>query len=97
MSSFIGKQVRYGRIFSPTSKRSLMIPLDYGLTMDPISGLNKLPEMVREGSEKILETLKHRTQVDHPQALTRPLALIIHQDYEINEAIGEAQLKVGRR
>jgi len=42
----IGKSIRIERIFNRKSKRTIIIPMDHGLTMGTIKGLENLADMV---------------------------------------------------
>ncbi|UCC21352.1 MAG: class I fructose-bisphosphate aldolase family protein [Promethearchaeota archaeon] len=42
----IGKNIRLERIFDRTSKRTIIIPMDHGLTMGTIKGLENVAQMV---------------------------------------------------
>lgn len=44
--SDIGKNIRIERIFDRKSKRTIIIPMDHGLTVGTIKGLENLAEMV---------------------------------------------------
>ncbi|MHA1673618.1 MAG: 2-amino-3,7-dideoxy-D-threo-hept-6-ulosonate synthase [Promethearchaeota archaeon] len=46
MSSFIGKKYRLQRIFHPKSGRTVMIPMDHGITQGPLSGLVNYEQII---------------------------------------------------
>jgi fructose-bisphosphate aldolase / 2-amino-3,7-dideoxy-D-threo-hept-6-ulosonate synthase len=46
MSGWIGKKIRMERIIDRKTKRSLIIPMDHGLTVGPIDGLDDMGKMV---------------------------------------------------
>lgn len=49
MSGYIGKKVRLERIINRETKRTIIIPMDHGLTAGPIKGIEKdLGEMVNK-------------------------------------------------
>ncbi|MFO8019476.1 MAG: 2-amino-3,7-dideoxy-D-threo-hept-6-ulosonate synthase [Promethearchaeia archaeon] len=49
MSGYIGKKVRLERIVNRETKRTIIIPMDHGLTVGPIKGIDKnLGEMVNK-------------------------------------------------
>jgi fructose-bisphosphate aldolase/2-amino-3,7-dideoxy-D-threo-hept-6-ulosonate synthase len=52
MSGWIGKKIRLERIINRETKRSIIVPLDHGLTVGPLPGLHdlgKMVDMVAEG------------------------------------------------
>ena len=55
----IGKNIRIERIFDRKTKRTIIIPMDHGLTMGTIKGLENLPEMIDKvsigGANAVLE------------------------------------------
>jgi len=49
MSGYIGKQIRLERIINRETKRTIIIPMDHGLTVGPIKGIEKdLGEVVNK-------------------------------------------------
>ncbi|MBY9008772.1 MAG: 2-amino-3,7-dideoxy-D-threo-hept-6-ulosonate synthase [Candidatus Lokiarchaeota archaeon] len=49
MSGFIGKSIRLERIFNRDTKRTIIVPMDHGLTLGPIKGIERnLGEMVNK-------------------------------------------------
>jgi fructose-bisphosphate aldolase/2-amino-3,7-dideoxy-D-threo-hept-6-ulosonate synthase len=52
MSGWIGKKIRLERIMDRKTKRTLIVPMDHGLTVGPLPGLNdmgKTVDLVAEG------------------------------------------------
>lgn len=49
--SEIGKSVRIERIINRESKRTIIVPMDHGVSMGPIKGLLDLPSMVNKVAE----------------------------------------------
>ena len=43
----VGKQVRYNRIVNPKTGRTVMVPLDHGIILGPIAGIEDPAETVR--------------------------------------------------
>ena len=41
MSGYIGKKIRLERIINRETKRSIIVPMDHGLTLGPIKGIEK--------------------------------------------------------
>ncbi|MFW9988335.1 MAG: 2-amino-3,7-dideoxy-D-threo-hept-6-ulosonate synthase [Candidatus Odinarchaeota archaeon] len=76
----IGKKIRIERIFDRKSKRTIIIPMDHGLTMGTIKGLENVAEMVDKvalgGANAVLE---HSGMVGagHRQS-GKDIGLIIH-------------------
>ena len=49
MSGYIGKKIRLERIFNRETKRTIIVPMDHGLTVGPIKGIEKnLGDMVNK-------------------------------------------------
>jgi len=49
LSGYIGKKIRMERIFSRETKRTIIVPMDHGLTVGPIKGIEKdLGEIVNK-------------------------------------------------
>ncbi len=48
MSSDMGKNRRLQRIFSPLSQKTIIVPLDHGVTQGPIQGLTKIPDLLTD-------------------------------------------------
>ncbi|MFX1275149.1 MAG: 2-amino-3,7-dideoxy-D-threo-hept-6-ulosonate synthase [Promethearchaeota archaeon] len=49
MSGYIGKQIRLERIINRENKRTIIVPMDHGLTVGPIKGIDKdLGEIVNK-------------------------------------------------
>jgi predicted phospho-2-dehydro-3-deoxyheptonate aldolase len=46
MSGWIGKKIRLERIINRETKRSIIVPLDHGLTVGPLTGLHDIGKMV---------------------------------------------------
>lgn len=46
MSGWIGKKIRIERIINRETKRTVIVPLDHGLTVGPLPGLHDLGKMV---------------------------------------------------
>jgi fructose-bisphosphate aldolase / 2-amino-3,7-dideoxy-D-threo-hept-6-ulosonate synthase len=51
MSSYIGKKIRIERIIDRKTKRSLIVPMDHGITVGPLKGLEDLGKMVDSVAE----------------------------------------------
>ena len=55
----IGKNIRFERIFDRTTKRTIIIPMDHGLTMGTIKGLENIADMIDKvsmgGANAVLE------------------------------------------
>ncbi len=52
MSGWIGKKIRLERIMDRKTKRALIVPMDHGITVGPVKGLEdlgKMVDMVAEG------------------------------------------------
>ncbi|MHA1370032.1 MAG: 2-amino-3,7-dideoxy-D-threo-hept-6-ulosonate synthase [Promethearchaeota archaeon] len=49
--SLIGKKVRMERIMNRKTKRTVIVPMDHGVTVGPVPGLENLPEMVDKVAE----------------------------------------------
>jgi class I fructose-bisphosphate aldolase len=47
VATTVGKTVRWGRFASPGTGRSLIVPIDHGLTLGPIDGLSGVREIGR--------------------------------------------------
>jgi len=49
LSGYIGKKIRLERIFNRETKRTIIVPMDHGLTVGPIKGIEKnLGDMVNK-------------------------------------------------
>ena len=44
----VGKQVRYNRIVNPETGRTVIVPLDHGIILGPIAGIENPSETVRK-------------------------------------------------
>jgi class I fructose-bisphosphate aldolase/fructose-bisphosphate aldolase/2-amino-3,7-dideoxy-D-threo-hept-6-ulosonate synthase len=42
-----GKKIRWSRFVSPDSKKGIIIPIDHGLTMGPLEGINNIQRIAR--------------------------------------------------
>ena len=49
--SLIGKKVRLERIMNRKDRKTVIVPMDHGVTVGPITGLEDLPEMVNKVAE----------------------------------------------
>lgn len=49
--SLIGKKVRMERIMNRKTGRTVIIPMDHGVTVGPVKGIEDLPEMVNKVAE----------------------------------------------
>ena len=49
--SLIGKSIRLERIFNRQTKKTVIVPMDHGVSVGPIKGLVKLSEMVDKVAE----------------------------------------------
>jgi fructose-bisphosphate aldolase/2-amino-3,7-dideoxy-D-threo-hept-6-ulosonate synthase len=49
--SLIGKKVRMERIMNRKDHKTVIVPMDHGVTVGPITGLEDLPEMVNKVAE----------------------------------------------
>lgn len=47
----IGKKIRKERLFNRNSKRTMIVPMDHGISSGPIQGLENLPETVEKVAE----------------------------------------------
>lgn len=45
------KTLRIHRLFHPSSKRSLLLPIDHGTTMGPLTGLLNIPDLIRQAKD----------------------------------------------
>ena len=41
MSGYIGKKIRLERIINRETKKTVIVPIDHGLTVGPIKGIEK--------------------------------------------------------
>lgn len=44
----VGKEIRYGRIVNPETGKMVMIPLDHGIVLGPLTGIERPAETVRQ-------------------------------------------------
>ena len=44
----VGKQIRYNRIVNPETGRTVIVPLDHGIILGPIAGIEDPAETVRK-------------------------------------------------
>lgn len=105
--SEIGKRVRLERIIDRDSGNTLIIPLDHGISVGPISGLANLPEMVNKvakgGANAVLQQ-KGMVRHGH-RGYGRDVGLIVHMSAstslgpdpndKVQVAIVEEALKMG--
>ncbi len=47
----VGKSIRMGRIFDQRTKKTVMIPMDHGITLGPVKGLENVREVMRSAIE----------------------------------------------
>ena len=76
MTSNIGKKIRLDRILDKKTKRTIIIPMDHGITLGPLQGINnyhKIVDMVAKGGAN---------------AVLGHTALFLHSDYSGNRDIG---------
>ena len=76
MTSNVGKKIRLSRILNSKTKRMIVIPMDHGLTVGPLRGINdfhKMVEMVVEGGAN---------------AVLGHTALFLHSNYEGDKNFG---------
>jgi len=76
----IGKSVRRSRLFDPLTNRTVIVPLDHGLTQGAIPGLEDLASLARTLVEAGADALLvHRGMVRFlPPEIFRRAALIVH-------------------
>ncbi len=76
----IGKTIRMERIFNRNTKRTIVVPLDHGVTLGPIAGLKNMREtvsrIVEGGANAVLEH-KGCVRCGH-RAQGRDVGLIVH-------------------
>lgn len=76
MTSDIGKKIRLNRILNNKTKRMIVIPMDHGITLGPLQGINdyhKIVEMVAKGGAN---------------AVLGHTALFLHSNYTGDREIG---------
>lgn len=75
-----GKTIRLGRIVNPLTRRTLIVPMDHGLSMGQIEGLTMMSEAIRAVIEGGADAIVlHRGMVKHAAPLLqRRTGLIIH-------------------
>ena len=44
----VGKQIRYNRIVSPETGKTVIVPLDHGIILGPVAGIEDPAETVRK-------------------------------------------------
>jgi class I fructose-bisphosphate aldolase len=76
----IGKVVRLARIFDPHSHRTVIAPLDHGVTQGPIPGLKDMGNVLREVAEGGANaTVLHRGNISlGPWQAGNAMGLIVH-------------------
>lgn len=81
MKRMIGKEKRLSRLFNPSSRRMVLIPLDHGVTSGPIEGIGRIrptiESMVESGADGLL---LHKGMIaQNSDILTRAgLGLVMH-------------------
>jgi len=76
----IGKQIRLERIIDRNTKRSVMAPMDHGMTLGPIKGLENMPvtvDKVVEGGANAIILHKGIVRAGHRQS-GKDIGLIAH-------------------
>lgn len=75
-----GKQVRLARLFDPGSGRTVIVPMDHGLTQGPIEGLGDIPGLAGTLADSGADgLLVHRGMIRFlPAEALRRASLIVH-------------------
>jgi predicted phospho-2-dehydro-3-deoxyheptonate aldolase len=76
----IGKKIRLERIINRDSGRTVIVPMDHGITLGPISGLENMPEtvgMVVDGGANAVVLHKGIVTAGH-RGSGRDVGLIVH-------------------
>ena len=76
----IGKNIRIERLFDRKSKRTVIVPMDHGVTLGPIAGLEDLTKTIDDVAEGGANAvLMHKGMVKHGhRSYGRDIGLIIH-------------------
>lgn len=77
----IGKDIRRQRIFNRTTGRTIIVPLDHGMTVGPIHGITDMKatvDAVAEGGANAVLMHKGLVRVGHRSAGGKDIGLIVH-------------------
>jgi fructose-bisphosphate aldolase/2-amino-3,7-dideoxy-D-threo-hept-6-ulosonate synthase len=76
----IGKNIRMERIIDRKTKRTLIVPLDHGISIGPVKGLVDLPDMVNKVAEGGANAvLQQKGMITHGhRGYGRDIGLIVH-------------------
>ncbi len=82
----IGKQIRMERIINPHTKRTVIVPMDHGVSVGPITGIGRIKDVVKEvamgGADSVI---LHKGMIKAIRdAYTPDLALIVHLSASTN-------------
>ena len=84
--SQIGKNIRMDRIINRQTKRTVMIPMDHGVTLGPVHGLHKMSEAVEavaKGGANAVVVHKGIIQAGY-RGYGRDIGLIMHMSASTN-------------
>lgn len=82
--SNIGRVRRWRRFTHPASGRALIVPIDHGLTLGPIEGLNRLGDMRQWlDSGELTGVVMHKGMVDHLGGAAT-IGLLVHLNGAVN-------------
>lgn len=78
--NFVGKSIRMERIINRKSRRTIIVPMDHGVSSGPIAGLTDMQEAVNRVAEGGANSvLLHKGMVKHGhRGYGRDLGLIVH-------------------
>lgn len=85
----IGKQIRMERIMNRKTKRTVIIPMDHGVTMGPIKGLENMRQavsMVADGGADAIILHKGMVKPGYREGSGKDVGLIIHLSASTNLA-----------
>ncbi len=75
----VGKAIRLKRIFNPISKKTIIVPMDHGVTLGPIFGLKNMEKIVQQvylgGANAIVV---HKGFIKKVFSKVKNMAIILH-------------------
>lgn len=74
----IGKEIRLRKIMNPVTKKTLIVPMDHGMSDGPIKGLINMEKTIKEVSKNSNAVLMHKGLVKNAVGNMNSAGLIVH-------------------
>ena len=94
--SILGKQIRLERIINRNTGRTVIVPMDHGMSIGPIPGLTNVREAIQkvsEGGANAIVEHKGLVKAGH-RGRGKDIGLIIHYQYFLHYHFNSPSLKL---